>query len=282
MGELESTARGRQLGEELRRRRERAGLNGVELARRIGWSPSTVSRMEAGLGNHSEVKLTAYLAHCGTSAPDAAEVLRLGEPGEDGYLVRRSVLRTLVLHESTAVGIRETAPLLVPGLLQTEDYARAVMHLPGSLTEDEIAARVAVRMDRQTLLRRRWPPRFTYLIYEPALRCPLGGDRVMHEQMLHLVFLSSRPQMTIRVVRLSDGARAAHGQQFALMEYADHGPVLYAENTFAGMFVENREDVETSRAFLDGIAGDALNEGQSREFLAALASDYDRPDGGAP
>ncbi|GAB3499563.1 DUF5753 domain-containing protein [Amycolatopsis cihanbeyliensis] len=273
-----SDARRRELGAELRRRRERAGLTGVDLARRLGWAQSTVSRFEAGTGSFTEVNVTTYLAHCGVGAPEAARVLRLARETEDGYLVRRQSLRTLILHETTAQRITATSPLLVPGLLQTEDYAQAVIRLPGR-SEAEIGSRVAIRMERQQVLRGWNPAKFTYFLYEAALRCPFGGNRVMNEQMLHLGFLADRPNITIRVVPFAAGQFAAIGGNVTLMEFTEHGPVAYLESPLADLFVENREALTKYRGYLNQLANDALGERQSRELLARFASEYDPPEG---
>jgi hypothetical protein len=171
----------------------------------IGWSQSTVSRLESGLGYVTDVVVTTYLAHCGVSAPEVADVLLLARETEDGYLVRRSALRTVRLNEAAAVSISSAAPLLIPGLLQIEQYTRALMSV-GDHTESELESRISARAERQRLLKRRQPPQFTYFIYEAALRCPVGGNRVMNEQMLHLAFLAGRPQVTIRVVPFSAGS----------------------------------------------------------------------------
>ncbi|MEC3974654.1 helix-turn-helix domain-containing protein [Amycolatopsis sp. H20-H5] len=272
-----SDARRRDLGAELRRRREIAGLNGLELARKTGWAQSTISRLEWGQGAVSELLVMTYLAHCGVSARDAAEVLSLARETEDGYLVRRDVLRTLVLHETTTLSITAVAPLLVPGLLQTEDYARAVIGLAGIVEEAEVEPRVSVRMGRQELLRRWQPPEFTYFLYEAALRCVIGGIRVMNEQMLHLAFLAGRPQISLRIVPFEVGRIAASAGGMTLMDFADHGPVLYVESQFAGMFVERAEDIKLGRTILRDLGDVALDEGQSRELLVQLASDYDQP-----
>jgi transcriptional regulator with XRE-family HTH domain len=277
-----SDTRRRELGAELRRRRELAGVNGLELARKMGWSQSTVSRIESGQGAVSEVAVITYLAHCGVPAPDVADVLLLARETEDGYLVRRNVLRTLVLQESTARAIQSMAPLLIPGLLQTEGYARAVISLEPGLTKADVESRVAARMSRQQLIRRWQPPSFTYIIYEAALRCPMGGNQVMNEQMLHLAFLSGRPQMTVRILPYSTGKLGAFAGQLTLMEYAEHRPVVYAETVLAGLFVENERDIVMSRTLFSQLAQDALSEGESLTRLAQVASDYDQPDQGAP
>lgn len=245
--------------------------------------------METGHAAITELAATAYLAHCGATAKEAAAVLKLAKDTEDGYLVRRDVLRNLVLHETTAARVSATAPLLVPGLLQTEDYARAVMRSPEQYTEDQIDSMVAIRMGRQELLTRAPRPEFTYFIYEAALHSPIGNNRVMNEQMLHLAFMTSHPGMQIRIVPVRQGSRAACANQFTLMDFANHGPVLYVENPFAGMFVENAEAIASASNYLDKLASDALDGGQSRELIAYMANEYDRapegatcPDPGSP
>lgn len=266
----------------LREWRVRAGLQGQELARRIGWSQSHISRLESGNANITEMTVVQFLAFCGATAQEVAEVLQRLKETEDGYLVRRNVLRTLVLHETRAARISGTAPLRIPGLFQTEDYARAIMRLPGDESEKTIDSMVAARMARQDLLTRRQRPELTFFIYEAALRSPIGGNQVMNEQMLHLAFLSDRPGLTIRVVPFSHGSFAAYAGHFWLMEFPDHGPMLYVENAFgANVIIEEAAEVRLSRRYLSKLAEAALTRGQSRELLAHLASEYDRPPEGA-
>lgn len=273
-----SDARRRELGAELRRRREAAELSAADIARKLGLSASAVSRIESGHGGVSEVNITAYLAHCGVTARGVAEVLKLAKETEDGYLLRVDSLRTLILHETTARQISVSAPSVVPGLLQTEGYARAMISLPGH-DHTEVDSRVALRMDRQRLLRGRRAPRFTYFLYEAVLHCPFGGNRVMNEQMLHLAFLADLQHITIRMVPFASGQFATIAGALTLMDFAEHGPVAYLENPTAGVYVENRKAIERYRFYLGQLAKDALNERQSRGLLADLASRYDQPEG---
>jgi transcriptional regulator with XRE-family HTH domain len=273
-----SDTRRRELGAELRRRRELAGFNGLELARKMGWSQSTVSRIESGQGMVSEVNVLTYLAHCGVPAPEVEDVLLLARETEEGYLVRRNVLRTLILQETTASAITATAPLLIPGLLQTEEYTRSMVYQDPGIAKPDAETRISVRMNRKSLFKRFRPPQFTYFLYEAALRCPMGGNQVMNEQMLHLAFLCGRPQLALRVVPFASGSYAACVGEFTLMEYAEHNPVTYLENHFVGLFAESPDDIAASRVSLKKLEQDALDERESRTFLAQLASDYDRPD----
>lgn len=272
MSMRESTATSRELGGELRRRRELAGMAGIDLARRTGWQQSKISRMEAGRGDFSDLTVTTYLAHCGVPVAEVAEIVRSVQ-GTMAYRARPTMLSNVILHEQTARSITMVAPALVPGLLQTEEYARAVMTASRQLGEPEIARRVGIRQERQRLLRRRNPPRFTFLIREQALRTPLGGAQVMHEQMLHLVFAGDREHITIRVVPMTSDVAAVSGE-FRLMEFADHDPVVYVEGGLASIVIEGKDEIAEARRTAREVASDALDDAPSREFLARLASEY--------
>ncbi|SFQ19595.1 Helix-turn-helix domain-containing protein [Amycolatopsis arida] len=278
MADRFSDARRREVGDQLRKRRVAADLTLAQLSDRTGFSITKISRMESGLAGYSEVGITVHLAHCGQSSDDIAEVLHLGRETEEGYLVRRTPLSTLVLHENTARSFATAAPFVVPGLLQTEDYTRAIMHAMDDLDESEVAIRVQVRRDRQNLLYRWNAPKFTFYLCEGALRFKLGSNRMMNEQLLHLGFVAERPNVSIRVLPSSAGLGNLCGGHMTLMGFAAHGSVLFAETRVAGLFVENREDIASTRTFLGQLADEALDERQSREFLARVANDYDRPE----
>ncbi|GAA1972379.1 hypothetical protein GCM10009754_53670 [Amycolatopsis minnesotensis] len=126
MGMRESTATSRELGGELRRRRENAGMTGVDLARRTGWQQSKISRMEAGRGDFSDLTVNAYLAYCGVPVSEVAEIVRSAQ-GTTAYRARTTMLSNVIFHEQSARSITMVAPALIPGLLQTEEYTRAVM-----------------------------------------------------------------------------------------------------------------------------------------------------------
>jgi len=277
-----SDARRRDMGAELRQWREKAGLAGKVLARKMGMDPSTLSRLESGQGLFTETTIMVYLAHCGAPAEEAERVLRIANETEEGYLVRHHALRTLRLHETTAQRMQVAAPLLVPGLLQTEDYARAVIELHDLVEAPQVASVVSGRLARQELLKRWRAPEFTFFIYEAVLRCPFGGNRVMNEQMLHLAFVAGRPHVTLRIVPFERGGLAALTGQITLMDFADHGPVVYTESTVAGLFVERPDRIERCRDMLQRLGGVALTEAHSRELLVQLASEYDQPGERAP
>lgn len=286
MAEDKITAHGRELGAELRKRREAAGYQGQELARRLGWSPTKVSRVEVGARPVTQADVAIYLASCGVPRDEMDPIVDLaGEAGHDHRLKSHGEklpdeLRTLILHETTAAEIDSYEPMFVPGLLQTEDYARALFQEVDQFDGDSIELRVRARMDRQSLLKRLHPPRCTFFIHENALRAPIGGSRIMHEQLLQLVFSSSRPQCAIRVVPVSAGGRGLAHAMFRLMRYVEHEPVIEIEQDAATLFLDRKDYANHYRRVLKRLEQAALDEGESRSLLAELASEFDRAEEG--
>jgi Domain of unknown function (DUF5753) len=193
---------------------------------------------------------------------------REAEP-KPGHWIRRHDLglpeatRSLIYHETTASASTSYEPEFVPGLLQTENYIRALTakRSPGS----DIDFAVRVRIDRQQVLHRPQPGRFTFFVHENALRFTVGDAATMHEQLLALLLLDGLEQVAIRVVPASAGVEARLGGSFRLFEYGDHAPLVYLDGLVCGLYLEDREFVDDYRAIIPSIANVALNEGQSRE-----------------
>jgi transcriptional regulator with XRE-family HTH domain len=276
------TAHGRELGVELRRRRELAGYNGLELAGRLGWSTTKVSRVETGARIISEVDIAIYLASCGVPRAEMDQILDLArEAGYDHRLKSHGEklpdeLRTLIFHETTAAAIDSYELIVVPGLLQTEDYTRALLQESGMYAGDSIEFRVRARMDRQGLQRRSDPPHCTYFLYESLLRTPIGSNKIMHEQLLQLVFLSSWQHCVIRIVPVSAGGGGLAQGPFRLMSYADHDPVVEIEQDAVTLFLDRKPHTDYYRKVLNRLDRLSLDEGQSRRVLADLTSEFDR------
>lgn len=280
----ESTARTRELGAELRRVRESARYTGHELAKKLGWSPSKVSRMETGDRNASEVDAAVFLAFCGVTGDELHRLLDLSKESDDHHWLHArgerlpDELRSLVAQQTTAQVIIYYEPLVVPGLAQTENYARALFHETNLVPAEAIESRVRVRMQRQALLRRGHPLQVFFYVHENALRMPVGSDRIMHEQLLHLLLVCGAPPCTVRVIQARVGARTGAIGPFIWFGHPEHNPVIYTEHLTSSLFLEGRENVVAYRQMLDRLNVLALDEEQSREFLATLASEYDRPE----
>jgi transcriptional regulator with XRE-family HTH domain len=281
MTETVSTGRRRELGAELRRIREQRGYKGYDMASRLGWTTSTVSRVETGKRSLTQVEVATYTALCGVVGEELDELLELAkEP--DSYRIKphggrlSDELRTLIFHESTATDIETVEPIYIPGLAQTPDYARALFEEGGATDKAQIEEWVRIRMERRSLLSGWSPPQCVFYVHENALRAQIGSPSVMNEQLLHLLFLGSRPHCSVRVVPISAGARGLPAGSFHIFRYAEDRPVACVQHEATSEFLEDRIEMATYRRILNRVASVALDEGQSREFLALAASDHER------
>ncbi|MGH3962544.1 MAG: helix-turn-helix domain-containing protein [Pseudonocardiaceae bacterium] len=286
MQDREPTIRSRELGEGLRRAMQHAGLTGKQVARLLDLSPSWVSRLISGKRNVSAVQVSAFLAVCRVPSAERDRLLALCEdqhtPGWFQQHGSRLPLQlvTLIDHENKAVAISGFEPTLVPGLLQTGDYTRALIREAGTIPADEIDDRVAARLARQSLFSRDRPARFTFFIHEFALRLPIGGPTVMSDQLHHLLRMSLRPYLTLRVIPAALGGHAAINGTFRLMEFAEFKPVAYLESETSSLFLEKPVEIDAYQRILGALAETALDEGESRKLIATLATELyaDRED----
>jgi transcriptional regulator with XRE-family HTH domain len=279
MPHREPTIRSRELGDGLRQAMERAGLTGKQVAQTLGVSPSMVSMLLTGKRGTSEVDVAAFLGVCRAKGPERDRLLALcREQDTPGWFQQHGSrlpkqLMTLIDHENKAVAISEFEVTGVPGLLQTGEYARAAISRIVNVPPDEVEDRVAARLARQSLFSRDRPARFTFYLHESALRLPVGGPAVMAEQLRHLQRMSLRSYLTLRVVPVALGAHAAMTGAFRLMEFTEFKPVAYLESETSSLFLERPEEIHAYRRILGALADTALGEGQSRELIAALATE---------
>jgi transcriptional regulator with XRE-family HTH domain len=279
MRDREPTVRSRELGEALREAMRRAGLSGKDVAVALGWSPSWVSRLLTGRRGGTELDVSAFLAVCRVRGAERDRLLKLcAEMNTPGWLQQHGSrlpkqLRTLIDHEGKATIIGSFQANVVPGLLQTGDYARALSVGPGLFPEDEIEERVQARLARQALFSRSRPPRFTFFLHEFALRLPVGTPEVMSEQLHHLLRMLVRTYITLRVVPAGIGPHAGVAGPFTLLEFAEFKPVVYLESETSELFLEEPAEIAAYRRILGRLADTALDEGQSRELIAALATE---------
>lgn len=161
----------------------------------------------------------------------------------------------------------------MPGLLQTGEYARAVIGRIVNVPAEEVGDRVAARLARQSLFSQERPAAATFYLHESALRLPVGGPAVMAEQLRHLHRMSARPYLSLRVVPITLGAHAATAGAFRLMEFAEFRPVVYLESETSSVFLERAVEIQAYRNILASLAETALTEGQSRKLIAALATE---------
>ena len=187
MAEDKVTAHGRELGEELRRRRTAAGYLGKELAFRLGWSTTKVSRVEVGARAISEADIIMYLASCGLSEAEIDPILDLARQGRQDHRFQAhggqlpEELKTLIFLENTAAEIEGYEQTFIPGLFQTAAYTRALLLDIGTVPDERLDFGVSARMDRQGLLKKSEPPSCRFFLHEHMLRIPVGSAKIMHD-----------------------------------------------------------------------------------------------------
>jgi transcriptional regulator with XRE-family HTH domain len=284
MGRSNASACYRELGAELRKRRQAAGLVGEDVARATGWHRSKVTRVELGQVEISVVDAIHYLAACKVFMTDAKDILALCQAAErklgywlggHGGLLEDS-FGSLIYHEAAADRSISYEPIIIPGLLQTQRYAQAWMaRIPG-LPSEGIEAEVRLRVDRQRILHRPLPGSFVFFVHEQALRLQVGNRAIMHEQLLKLLLMAGIPHVSLRVLPARAGERGLFGGSFRLFEYQDHQPLVYFSAAWNGVFLEDRDFVTDYRRLLVTMASVALDREESRAFIAGLADELDQ------
>jgi transcriptional regulator with XRE-family HTH domain len=280
MTDFTSTARRRELGAELRQLREQRGYNGLDMANRLSWTTTMLSRAETGKRGMSQLEVATYTAMCGVAGARLNELLDLAAEPDD-YRIKPHAghipdeLKTLIFHETTANEIVSFQSIFIPGITQTEDYARALFQEIG-IDPSAIEDGVRNRMSRRHVITRWNPAQCTFYVHEQVLRVPVGGPQVMYEQMLHLLFIDTRPQCSIRVVPLSAAARGLSASSFQIFGYGEGSPVVYAEHETTSEFLGSPGDLTGYRSVINRVATVALDEAQSRAFISGMASDYER------
>ena len=265
----------RRVREALRRARESAGLTQATAAEALDWSMSKLVRIEAGSVGVSITDLRALLALYGVD--DAGQVDELvtmaraskERPWFSKYeKVLSPAFAQYLGYEESASVIRGFQPLTIPGLLQTDDYARAVIEASRA---DQVDERVELRTIRQDLLERPDRPEIYYVVDEAALHRSVGGAAVMRSQLRHLRDLALEPRLSVRVIPFSAGAHTSMKGSFTILEFADWDEdVLYLET--AGGSVTSREDqkvIADYRENFELLTAMALGEQESVTLIEA-------------
>jgi hypothetical protein len=258
MTELQSgwagpTVRRMLVGAKLRRLRTDLGLSRKQAAEAIRASEWKIHRLENGQVGFKERDIIDLLRLYGVTDPEeVAAFLELAReanaPGwwQDYGDVLPQWFRAYVDLESVATLIRTYEGQLVPGLLQTDDYVRAVIHDTSLESSEEVGRRVRLRLARQTLLTREHPPRLWAVVDEAALRRPVGGREVMRGQLERLIAATKLPNVTLQILPLAGGAHPAMVGAFSILRFADrHLPdVVYLEHLTNAHYLDKRAEVE--------------------------------------
>ncbi|QYN25915.1 DUF5753 domain-containing protein [Amycolatopsis sp. DSM 110486] len=256
-----------------------------EMARRLDWPPTRISNMFNARRGSKYIDVVKMLTLMGVIGDEAAEVYALcddlDEPGFlETYPNLPAQVKTLVWHEERATAVAEFQSVIVPGLLQTAAYARALINETGNVPRpDDVDERVFARMSRQVTLSKQPLAAFEFFIHEFALRLPVGGaDRsVMSGQLHQLLQLSVRPNLSIRIVPSELGGHPALAGHFKLMDSDVYRPVAYLDSEVSSLFLEKPEETNAYRDVLKRLRRVALGEAQSRELVASLATQLYSP-----
>jgi Domain of unknown function (DUF5753) len=177
--------------------------------------------------------------------------------------------------ERQAKVLRSFEPLVVPGLLQTESYARALFRSSGLPNDEEVERRVAARLARQAILAGENPPQLIAVMDEYVLRRPIGGPAVMREQLLHLAkTVAEHPRIRLHVVPASVGAYLGVAGAFVLATLPTGEDVAYLDDQLKGQVIDNTEDVLAIRAAWEAIHGEALPPQRSIELIVEVAETW--------
>jgi transcriptional regulator with XRE-family HTH domain len=261
-------------GAVLRHYRERAGLSRAELAGRIHKSVSLIESMERG-DRVATPDVTADLEAVADLNTDGMLIMLRRKFGDSlNYQALPVWFADWVSNERIAVRLRGFQPQVVPGLLQTEAYARALLagRIGGSGADvDDL---VAARLERQAALTREEKPAdYLAVIDEWALRRPVGGPKVMAEQVNHLIEAARRPNVVIQVIPASTGVHdGLAGAGFAIAEFEDGPPLGYQETALQGQVIEDQKAVAALIATWDKLRSEALPRAASLAVLEESAT----------
>jgi transcriptional regulator with XRE-family HTH domain len=275
------------LGAQLRRLREERGLTRAEAGEPIRASESKISRMELGRVGFKERDVADLLDHYGVDAEQRATLLeRVRDANTPGWWqpysdVTPSWFQMYLGLEAAATRIRTYEAQFVPGLLQTEEYARAVVRLGhGSAGPEELERRVALRLQRQQeVLHRPDPPGLWAVVDEAALRRPVGGRAVMRDQIEALAALLSKtpPHVRLQVIPLAAGGHSATGGAFSILRFADQAlpDLVYLEQLTGALYLERPEDVDSYAEVVTRLSVEAAHPNGTIDILQGI---LDHPD----
>jgi transcriptional regulator with XRE-family HTH domain len=268
------------LGVRLRRLREASRVSVDAAGDVLRASPSKISRLENGRVSVKDRDIVDLLALYGVTDEEQLRELRAmaARANSRGWWADYSDIlpgwfEEYIGLEEAAIMIRGYEAQLVPGLLQTEDYARAVTLLEYS-NPKEITRRVSLRMTRQAILSRSDPTRFWVVVDEAALRRPIGGPSVMRAQLKHLMEMSQRPNVTIQVMPFKIGGHSAVGGPFSVLHFAesDLSSVVYLEQLASSQYLDKPEMVDKYLAVMERLCLEAAAPGETVERLEAIFS----------
>ena len=272
------------LGAHLRRLREAQGVTREDAGWEIRSSESKISRMELGRVGFKERDVADLLSLYGVDDPEErSRLLALARDANNpGWWHRFGDVLPSWFHsylglEAAAALIRTYEVQFVPGLLQTQEYARAVVLLGhGRAKEDEIERRVELRLQRQQILTRPDAPKLWMVVDEAALRRPIGGHDIMHAQIEALLEINSTlPNVRLQVIPFNAGGHAAAGGAFTILRFPDDDlpDVVYIEQLTSALYLDKRDDVDLYAEAMERLCVEARPPTETAKILEEIRRD---------
>jgi transcriptional regulator with XRE-family HTH domain len=267
------------LGGHLRRLRDDAGMTTEQAAAAIRGSHSKISRMELGRVGFKERDIADLLTLYGVTAGEEREALlklsrEANTPGWwQGYSdILPHWVEPYFGLEAAAAFIRNYQLQFVPGLLQTEAYARTLIQLGTALAEDDIERRVTARLSRQDVLMRENAPRLWTVMDEGALCRPLGGKAVMRDQLRRLIEMCDHPAVTLQILPFRSGAHPAMGGPFTILRFAepDLRDVVYIEQLTSALYLDKPTEVDSYLEVMEQLCLQAEPAAKTADLLKSI------------
>ncbi len=278
-GNRSPTVRRRELGVLLRGLRNERGWTVEQVAQRLLCSPSKVSRMETGQRGLSARDIRDLCDLYGVDSEQRQRLVMLASEGKE-----RAWWQPLGLPYSTYVGLEAEASTIrdyglgiMPGLLQTADYARAVVRAAVPRWEpDVVEQRVNGRITRQRILASASPPRFQAVVDESVLHRVVGGPATMRDQLSHLLKVSELPSVSLQVIPYAAGALPAGNNKFIILSFAVQAvpDVVFVEGLTGDLYLEDVDEVGVYNATFQSLCESAASPSETREIIASMISVY--------
>lgn len=278
-----ATPQARALGAALREIRERTGISGRELGKRLGLSHSAVSHWETAKRAPTPEEAASLLTALGVVGAEKHRLIELARDASDpnwfsvGLHGVSDRVGAVIECERAASSMVDWQAGVITGLLQTADYSRAMMVAAGMSQADADNAAL-IRAGRKEVLTRRQPLRLHALIGEAALRNEIGGPWVLADQLRHLLELGERPNITVQAVPNVHGWHPGLVGPFALYDFPSAPTVIYFEHFRSSAFDPDPDDVQAYHDAVAAILDVARNPEETRDFVAAIARSKEQAD----
>jgi transcriptional regulator with XRE-family HTH domain len=277
-------AQRRRLRAELKRARQASGLTQEQVAAEMDWSLSKIIRIESGSSGISANDLKALLQLYGvTDSGQVDSLLALARSARERswWSAYRDVapqpLLQLIEYESAGHVVRQFETMFIPGIMQTEDYARAVLdnYYEEGLGSDRLRALVDLRIRREDLFDAESSPSFSFVLDEAVIRRFVAGLSVMQRQLRHLIEVAQKPNITLKIIPFSAGLQPGMKGPFEIIEFADPADqdIVYLESPRGDIFSDDPEEVLRYREAFGGLERASLSPPDSMARLAAIADE---------